>query len=166
MIGFPNGRDDKSRRKLAGQLHSLPLNQLVRNIKENAWGTLSRSIVAIRGEKEGPAEWLIKIPSRTRLEARNFWNLDGKNSIHFHCSDEHLSGPGEIPESHSLVVVKVHPVVKFNFELKFILGDQDEPQEEIANELSIWQFIGGSNLLVKMNCNAKIDCKNWPQDEL
>ena len=41
------------------------------------------------------------------------------------------------PELHSLVAVKVHPAVKFNFELKFILGDQDEPQEEIANELSI-----------------------------
>ena len=40
-------------------------------------------------------------------------------------------------ESHSLVAVKVYPAVKFNFELKFILGDQDEPQEEIANELSI-----------------------------
>ena len=42
-----------------------------------------------------------------------------------------------LPESHSLVAVKVHPAVKFNLELKFILGDQDEPQAEIANELSI-----------------------------
>ena len=41
------------------------------------------------------------------------------------------------PEEHLLVAVKVHPAVKFNLELKFILGDQDEPQEKIANELSI-----------------------------
>ena len=47
------------------------------------------------------------------------------------------SGCGTRPESHSLVAVKVHPVVKSNFELKFILEDQDELQEKIANELSI-----------------------------
>ena len=41
------------------------------------------------------------------------------------------------PEEHLLVAVKVNPAVKFNLELKFILGDQDEPQEKIANELSI-----------------------------
>ena len=62
-----------------------------------------------------------------------------------------------VREQHSLVAVKVHPAVKFNFELKFILGVQDEPQEKIANELSIWQFIGSSSLLVKMNFNHRMN---------
>ena len=61
------------------------------------------------------------------------------------------------PEEHLLVAVKVHPAVKFNLELKFLLGDQDEPQEKIANELSIWQFIGSPNLLVKMNFNHRMN---------
>ena len=42
-----------------------------------------------------------------------------------------------MPEEHSLVAVKVHPAVEIIIEPQFILSVRNEPQEEIANELSI-----------------------------